>query len=489
MTNPYSSAPKGCWLALLSAGFLILAGCGGGSSGGGQSGPPGNGEPFEGRLTGTLTGPNGTSPVPGATVYIPDDGAAPLGFQARSQSVMASATECAEPPVTTLAWSCTDDAGRFGFDIDLPVGSEVEIRAFRGAWSLTKNVVLGTADAGVFAFPADPSEGAARIAVVTGAFDRIENVLAKMGMAEWEDWDGTWPLMVSSGTTPQEHRRLSPRAPTMNFQGYRRGDAAIARPGSTVTAANLNFGGFVPGTETFDLYDGLDDWAGWDDEWGDQPDFDPRDLSDYPSVEDLFRAASGQARARIFDYDIVYINCGADEPFEVTEWQDILESYVREGGILYVTDLSSPFVTEPFSDYVYLAGDGDDIDQLTARVQDQDLRTYLAGATCEGGSACITAGGDVTLYDFGGGWELLAPVEGMLGSHVQNLVTADVSAYMTYYGNSGNGSDGLTLSFSHGTGRVVFSSYHVAGMFGGSQSFTAQERILERLFWVTAGGQ
>ena len=350
---------------------------------------------------------------------------------------------------------------------------------------MSTQVVLNFASAGVLRFPASPEDGAARIAVITGAFDNIENVLAKMGLAEWEEWDGELPFPIP--LAPQMQALGHGGGTAINFQGYRRlaEPAQVTGDSSTFSSANLSLGSFRPGTETFSIYDGI---YGYEDEEGEG---DWPELPDYPSVAELFKPKSLGQPARIFDYDIVYINCGAIEPFDledehgIDDWIDTLRAYVSNGGVLYVTDLSSPYITGAFSEYVYFFSEGDEIEELTGKVEDTDLHNYLRNSQCMEGSACASANGNVQLYDFGDGWHLLAPEPDMQGPQVEKLVTGNVSSYLPF--PTGNDPNGLTLAFSHGQGKVIFSSYHVSGAIV-PLPFTAQERILERLFWVTTGG-
>src|SRR5690606_4044638 len=120
---------------------------------------------------------------------------------------------------------------------------------------------------GAVAFKTDVAAGAARIAVVTGDFDNIEYLLARMGLGEvQEEW-----LAARSA----EHRHAHGHAHTEHAPR----SAALA-PRSLPLEL---------GTETFDLYDGN----------GSLP-------SSYPEVAALFSTVNG--RARLYDYDIIYVN-------------------------------------------------------------------------------------------------------------------------------------------------------------------------------------
>ncbi|MCH8497416.1 MAG: hypothetical protein LAT63_02985 [Marinobacter sp.] len=479
------------WAVILTS-TVMLSGCGGGSSSADKPTPPADTTPFTGELRGILTAPNGTSAIPGATVYIPDDGISPLAFSASNISSQSSA-DCAEPPVTSLAWGCTDASGRFSFTIDLPAGSTVQLNAVRGAWSMSTQLVLDFAFAGTLRFPANPADGAAKIAVVTGSFDNIENVLAKMGLAEWEEWDGDLPFPLP--LTAQNQVTGHQASIGVNFQGYRRlGDTTTALASdTTASSASWKLGSFRPGTETFSIYEGIYDYD-YEDEYEQNQQGSVEALGgwpDYPFVSTLFEPAAPGQPARIFDYDIVYINCGAIEPedleneFGIDNWRATLRNFVHAGGVLYVTDLSSPFITGAFDDYLYFFSEADEIEELTGTAADTDLKNYLRNSQCIGGSACATANGNLQIYDFGDGWHLLAPVSEMQGTQVEKLVTGNVSSYLL--DPSHNAPNGLTLAFNHGQGKVIFSSYHVSGSLV-PRHFNAQERILERLFWVTTGG-
>lgn len=393
-----------------------LVGCGGG---GGGSSKPSPGVPFTGEITGQLVAPNGVTPIPGATVYIESPGAS-----ARVLPRGADNGACPAPQ-TQSEWTCSGTTGEFSFDVTgLPPGST--LHAEKGAWTLSQPLrftAQSTGALGAVAFKTDTAAGAARIAVVTGDYDNIEYLLAKMGLGEVEDNDG-----------------LAARA----------GHAHVHAPRTTQVAPRS-----LPlklGTEKFDLYDGN----------GALP-------SQYPDVDALFSTVNGQVR--LYEYDIIYINCGADEP-TTGSWRDLLSSYVSQGGALYVTDQSSVWL-EGFTDYLQPAQDwGEGVGELTARVVNTAMATWLGGVTCAGGD-CIT-GEQIQIEGMLSGWHLAQPVPGA----VTPLVRADVSAA----GFPGNTDAILTLSFRHGQGQVVYSSYHVSHD-APEEGYLPQERVLEYLFF------
>lgn len=123
-----------------------------------------------GAVRGTIVLPDGTTPVAGAWVYVP-----PVGAPADS------------PPEDAVASTRTAVDGTFSL-LDAPVG-EQEIRLAKGAWRKTvavtvpaaASVDVPTSDTGLVA---TTEGGLPQIAVVTGRFDRLQDVLAKLGVGE-----------------------------------------------------------------------------------------------------------------------------------------------------------------------------------------------------------------------------------------------------------------------------------------------------------------
>ncbi|MBC7807255.1 MAG: hypothetical protein H7145_14030 [Akkermansiaceae bacterium] len=135
-------------------------------------------------LTGTVTGrvlaPDGRTAVSDALIYVPSD-------QTRALSLRTGAGRAAPEPAITE--TRTDANGNFAL-AGVPAGDTV-VKILKGQW-LIKTVVSvvagGTATVPVAqtTLPVTGA-GAARIAVVVGAFDRMEDVLAKLGLGEVEN--------------------------------------------------------------------------------------------------------------------------------------------------------------------------------------------------------------------------------------------------------------------------------------------------------------
>jgi hypothetical protein len=406
---------------------LALAACGGGSGGGGGSTTSGT------EVTGTVHFPDGSTPVSGGTVYVPDSGGSSGGVISAAGTVarMAGAeTTCPEPAESYVAYTCTNEDGTFTLDAGASSGS-VTVKVVKGAFNLEKTVDLDqTTDLGDTSLPADTSKGAPNIAVVTGSFDSMEDILAKLGMG------------------------------TLNGQNR-----------------------LKKGSETFDLYDGnysLSD-------------------SSYPNFPALFTDGDGDGKKDIHNYDVVFINCGnLYESSHLTKGNadyavPAIRDYVKNGGVLYVTDQAYDYVEQAFPAYIDFQGSpntaASDPEAINAgqaglagitpdgTVKDAPLKTWLGGVGCDGGN-CLNSDGTLPLAGFASAWAVIKQAHSGKSSDVAFWVEADVDWY------SGSGVRPLTASFEVGDGKVIYSSYHtehsnpVAG-------FHPQERVLQYLVLET----
>lgn len=154
-------------LAALATVALVAAGLVGCAAEGGPVDPGGD---EVGSIQGTVYAPNGETPVAGARVWVPAAGA--LARQG------------------TVAETTTDALGRFTLQ-NLPAGT-VNVNVAKGSWATTFTATVmanqvTNVPAAETTMPAT-GEGALRIAVFQGAFDHMEDVLAKLGFGEVDEW-------------------------------------------------------------------------------------------------------------------------------------------------------------------------------------------------------------------------------------------------------------------------------------------------------------
>ncbi|MCW5941253.1 MAG: carboxypeptidase regulatory-like domain-containing protein [Fimbriimonadaceae bacterium] len=340
---------------LLIALSALLVGCGGSSS-----------EP-EARLVGTVEGrvyaPNGALPMAGATVSSPD---------ARGSTV-------------------TNAQGDFRLE-NVPAGN-TPITIRKGGWTkivnkaVTANQVARlTASEGTL--PSQVANGAPRIAVVLGQWDKMEDVLAKLGMGQLDD-----------------------------------------------------VGHLRRGTESFSI------------------------VADGAAFRTLVSSAANLAQ-----YDMIFVNCGADlnpEGLDLEVAKTNVRNWVNQGGVLYVTDLSYPIVEQVFpTDIVFEGMVGQDGITTEGTVHDAALLAWL------GAREQLTAG-KVHIGGFLSGWAVIRTLGPNTTNLVDGLVTFNAGARPN---GSRRGHDHglgdlrpttnevrpLTVTFMHGSGRVLYTSYHTA---------------------------
>ena len=134
------------------------------------------------RITGTVYAPNGTLPLPGVTVFVPN---------AKLDPVPAGPTcnRCGAPPSgNPLVIATSGPDGSFALD-NAPATTNVRLVVQSGRWrrQSTIPVVAACADTAVDAslarLPRNPGEGdVPRIAIVTGGADALECLARKTGL-------------------------------------------------------------------------------------------------------------------------------------------------------------------------------------------------------------------------------------------------------------------------------------------------------------------
>lgn len=410
---------------LLCAG---LAACGGGG-GGGNTNPPPPVQNFQ-MVEGRLLAPDGVTPIAGATVYWSSNQIAAPDVKTQ-KTVQEISTSC--DAIAGVAGSvCTDAAGRYAVQIVAnstgPLALNFKKGIFNAALDL-RTVVSGNTNQ-IIRLPntlleTDHLSGGPRIAVVTGEYDQIETLLAKLGFAQLEMDNAT----------------------------------------------------LVDGSARFDLYSGRFS-----------------NFTDTPQMSQLFLDPDFDGKAEIFNYDIVFINCGT-YTYEQTilsspESIAVIRTYVAQGGKLYVTDQSYNFVEQVFPEKIQFFADsastplepgilgaadvGGEMDMTRATLHDPQLLAWLKEVTCFENAACVNSDDTVDIYHFLPAWAVIDAVSD------PQAVKMWVDGTVDFFGSVGVVKP-LTVSFSYGKGKVLYTSYHTSEE--PHSGVEPQERILQYLMF------
>lgn len=465
--------------------------CGGTSSEGseGSEGDEGGVLGDTATLDGTCLAANGIDPVSGATIFVPSGSPSALILPNRGKKTRQSdcgdqggIVSCSEPSETSCAVACSCADGSFTLDTSDCASDSSMIKCCKGSLCGEANIdCSATPDACSIDIVGESS--AANIAVVTGAYDEIENALAKLGY----------------GT-------VHPEGSTEGIPG------------------TLDLG-----TEGFKIY-----------KCGGSRDYELEDLdpegTTYKPCEDLFGSLSEMQK-----YEMIFINCGANEyPGEwaglaaavdpdqahrlyhrAKTWKAVssdvagrLRSYVEGGGALYVTDLAYDYVEQSVPEFMDFDEDTEGNPSTpeydgaaengysgiisNATVSNGMMRTWLQGrrsntvsgdfspndAYCDtsanGSGTSLRSDGKVRIGDFLSGWAVMDSVyagsdtfvwiEGpvLFGYQQEELIRP------------------LTASKKVGDGCVLYSSYHTSHSCP-TTGLWPQERILQYLVFETAG--
>lgn len=181
------------------------------------------------------------------------------------------------------------------------------------------------------------------------------------------------------------------------------------------------------------------------------------------SISRLFEL-DDSGKARLFSYDIVFVNCGTAEWILLApENVALIREYVAGGGRLYVSDLSYDVAERAFPEYIDFYGDDDEegaaqvgpwpsSQTVDATVKDPGLAAWLATRDCGVGGCIDTDTNTVKLGGFLPGWAVMLGAE---ATPQGGTVKVWVDAYFETLGRLP-----LTVSFAHGGGLVLFTSYH-----------------------------
>lgn len=184
--------------------------------------------------------------------------------------------------------------------------------------------------------------------------------------------------------------------------------------------------------------------------------------------------------ARLNGYDMVFLNCGSDIGNYLEDpVKSRIRNFVQNGGTLYATDLESHVIAEVFPTAVTFAGSGTSGQTVEADVVDPTLRSTMQSLNL------LTPAGKLHIEGFLSGWSVIGSVPDSTkvwvrgevdfsgqapppGKHVHTVAAPGAAAREVRP---------LTVSFSVGAGKVIYTSYHT-DHGSTSQTLTPQERLL-----------
>lgn len=194
-------------LSAMACAVALLSGCGGGSDAVDAPTPaPPPPAAASVAISGKLTAPDGATPIANALVYVEGSMVAVAGDSVKA------AEACGTPPTASWASACTSATGAFAITAAVPAGAKLV--AVKGAFRQETVLTLpasGPLDLGTVSLK--PASGA-KLAVVTGSFDRIQDVLAKLGYGQLENGQlklGTeaFALFDGNSSLPANYKQFS----------------------------------------------------------------------------------------------------------------------------------------------------------------------------------------------------------------------------------------------------------------------------------------
>lgn len=349
--------------ALALCAGIALVGCGG--DGDGSTPPQGPGPTgAKADMTGQLTAPDGETPITNARIY--------QSGTAKALKAAAADSTCPDAPSDALASACTDSSGNFNLEVVYGSDCKITLNVIKGAIkesfeidacpaSGSNSVVLTDP----LTLSANPSQGGLKMAVVTGSYDNMEDVLAKLGYGE-VDASGSLEL----------------------------------------------------GTETFDLYRGGGGYSLDPAKYGTMADlFEGNTLSEYDIV--FFNCGVDEYTVSPDDPDVkaklrAYVESGGR--LYATDWS---YDYVEQAFPEFID-----FVGDDAT--VNAATQGANMSTVAGSVKDVNLKGFLQSVSCGNGESCLNPDGTVTLTHWLGGWagmEGAEPgAEGKVNFYVQGAV-------------------------------------------------------------------
>ncbi|WP_157360055.1 hypothetical protein [Caldimonas brevitalea] len=397
----------------------LLAACGGGG-GDGDDNPAPETPASTATISGRLVAPDSQTPIANALVYVEDSAAAAQAAGAgREPAAAAAELACGAPPNAAWVATCTDANGNFSLKAAVPAAPTLVV--VKGAFRQETEVALtasGTIELGAVVLKA--AETGARLAVVTGSYDRIQDVLAKLGYGELEGGrlklsTEKFALYDGDSTLPDTYKPMD----ALFEDGDKDGKADIYKYG--VVFFNC----------------GLEESV----------------LGDATKLATL--KAYVEAGGRLYASDLAY-------------------DFVEQSFPAFVNFEGSDEIASTAPENLDAAELGESGISVEASV-DPALAAWLGNVTCGSpAGSCLTAGGKVHIEGFLSGWAVIT------GAHQeqQSQVRTWASGAVTFGGQSQPVVRPLTVTFPVGKGRVTYTSYHTEPD-AGEAGMLPQERILQ----------
>lgn len=171
---------------------------------------------------------------------------------------------------------------------------------------------------------------------------------------------------------------------------------------------------------------------------------------EYDNIQQIIRDDLGYAidslsssdlndAGKLANYKAIFLNCGLDEsPFYTGAGLTELKNFIQNGGSVYASDWAGEFIEFMFPDKITIETSGAE-QTITATIIDQNLKNFIGKETV------------VINFDMGGWGEIVSTDQS-----VTSLLIADYTSYVS--GELTN--KPLAVSFTHGTGKVIYTAFH-----------------------------
>lgn len=457
-------------LWVVTIGAVLCPACGGGTTGLGSAN----------KITGTVFAPSGTSAVAGATVYIPS---ASSSISA-AQSVKAvsdtadDGTTCDDPPEAACASTCSQADGTFSLATTGCSSESASLKIVKGIFA--KTATLSCTESTCTLSSSDttlPATEGSKLAVVTGQFDRMEDVLAKLG---YGDVDSSGHLKVG----------------TEKFAIYTGGGAIDSQLTDTATykASTVLFGD----VNEMKKYKIIFINCGTDESLGGSG-----------------KGLGGLNAAIAKSHHDMGIHVAKSLPSSVVS---NVQTYVNDGGKLFVTDWAYDFIEQAFPTFMDFEDGGSASDTAEtqdaaedgkngivsdATVKDETMKTWLSKQTSntidsssspnEGACTTTASGNSTALLDASAGTirigDFLSSWIVMKGAHSGQSPKTWLEGSVTFTSTDSvtekTETRPLTVSNSQGSGKLLYTSYHTAKSCPTTGAWP-QERVLQYLVFEVA---